>query len=168
MTIIGIGPHWHACFFFWFPLNNPNQRQGLKEREREERGCDDRCGFWPWVFGSTTLGFGHGSSAMDLEKMIGHGFSVMRWIGHERRESAWVWDERREREIRSLQLEFQPWEKREFEMREYWERAFGSPSLSSVFVFGFSKKIWLMGEKFNFFFQKYNEKKIFILCYCSR
>ena len=49
-------------------------------------------------------------------------------------------------------MEFQPREKREFEMREYRERAFGSPSLSSVFVFGFSKKIWLMGEKFNFFF----------------
>ena len=45
----------------------------------------------------STMGFDHGSSVMGLEKMIGHGFSVMRWIGRERRE--------RKREL-------------EFEMRE--------------------------------------------------
>ena len=34
----------------------------------------------------STMGFDHGSSVMGLEKMIGHEFSVMRWIGYERRE----------------------------------------------------------------------------------
>ena len=54
-------------------------------------------------------------------------------------------------------------------MREYTERrqrdwvsmivtSFGSPGLSSVFVFGFSKSVWHMEEKFSFL-QKYNEKK---------
>ena len=38
-------------------------RSGFREREDEI---------------SVKVGFGHGSSAMDLEKMIGHGFSVMR------------------------------------------------------------------------------------------
>ena len=42
--------------------------------------------------------FGHGSLAMDLEKMIGHGFSVMRWIGHERRERELRFEMREERE----------------------------------------------------------------------
>ena len=49
-------------------------------------------------------------------------------------------------------------------MREYRERAFGSPSLSSVSMFGFSKKIWLMGEKFNFFFFRNIMKKRFLVC----
>ena len=54
-------------------------------------------------------------------------------------------------------------------MKEYRERrqkdwvsvivtSFGSSSLSSVFVFGFSKSFLLMEEKFSFL-QKYNEKK---------
>ena len=34
----------------------------------------------------SAMGFDHGSFVMDLEKMIGHGFSIMRWIGHDRRE----------------------------------------------------------------------------------
>ena len=121
-----------------------------------------------WVFGSSTMGFGHGSSSMDLEKMIGHGFLVMRWIGHERRERARVWDERKERGMGSPWLEFQPWEKRDFEMREYTKRAFGSLGLSIVFVFGFSKSFWLIEEKFSFL-QKYNEKKNHLgLWSCSR
>ena len=40
----------------------------------------EKMRFW------SAMGFDHGSFVMDLEKMIGHGFSIMRWIGHERRE----------------------------------------------------------------------------------
>ena len=48
-------------------------------------------------------------------------------------------------------------------MREYRERAFGSPSLSSVFVFGFSKKNLAHGRKVQFFFRNIMKKR-FLVC----
>ena len=65
--------------------------------------------FWSVVdFGQGSLvlqrwAFCHGSSAMGLEEMIGHGFLFMRWIGHERKERELEFEMREEREGLGLQ-----------------------------------------------------------------
>ena len=48
-------------------------RSGFREREKMRFRLS-----WVSAKGLQPQGFGHGSSAMDLEKMICHGFSIMR------------------------------------------------------------------------------------------
>ena len=94
-------------FQIWFPLNDPCQRERWWDFGHGSLDLQPWVfGFWPWVSGSSTMGFSHGSSTM----RFGHGSSAMRWIGHERREreSSGLSHERRE----SLR-----W-KRKFEMRD--------------------------------------------------
>ena len=48
------------------------ERELGRERERErERERDNRRGFRLWVFGSSTMGFDHGSLAMREERELG-------------------------------------------------------------------------------------------------
>ena len=60
-------------------------------------------GFGHGSLGLQPWGFCHGSLAMGLEKMIGHGFLFMRRIGHESRERELEFEMREEREGLHLQ-----------------------------------------------------------------